>query len=201
MVGSIFRRAVLEETGAGWEEWIHRLDRRVDGTWSHDRIVAFLADEYKLAPDWSEIVALLYEQTMGRVPTGQTASAGVQIGVRRAMPVAKEQAWRFLTSPEGVRLWIGELPSLPLEAGQTYRSEEGTFGQMRVVVPFQKLRLTWQRRDWDNPSTLQMYLLSNRSGTTTISFHQEKLDDIYMRELMRRHWEDVLDAIRDKLVR
>nr|WP_275984001.1 SRPBCC domain-containing protein [Paenibacillus hamazuiensis] len=134
---------------------------------------------------------------MGRKPVGQTADAGVQIGVRRTLPVSKEQAWAFLLSPEGLRLWIGELSSLPLQAGERFMSADSTSGQIKSVVPMQKIRMSWQPKEWDNPSTLQLYVLSSGSNKTTISFHQEKLDDIYMREAMKSHWEQVLDKIRE----
>ncbi|WP_197258951.1 SRPBCC domain-containing protein [Paenibacillus dendritiformis] len=186
MVGSQCREAIASNTGQAWEEWIDQLERGVDPAWSHERIVRHIAGEYDVSPEWSDMLALLYGQKLGRVPVGQTASAGVQIGVRRTMPVSKDKAWTFLLSPEGLPCWLGTLPSLPLQVRLEYVTEEGTRGQIRSVIPEQKLRLTWQPQGWEHPSTLQVYVLSKSPGKTTISIHQEKLDDIYMRELMRR---------------
>lgn len=91
------------------------------------------------------------------------------------------------------------MPAFHLQVGYRFVSTEGTFGELRVVKPYEKLRMRWQRREWENPSTLQIYLLSRRLDRTTISFHQEKLDDAYMREVMRLHWEEVLSKIEEKL--
>ncbi|UUZ82872.1 SRPBCC domain-containing protein [Paenibacillus sp. P26] len=199
MAGAIFRKAVAEETGRTWEEWVRGLDQEVEVSWSHGQIAEYLSDAYGLSDVWRETLATMYERQMGRKPVGVTASAGVQIGVRRTPPVAKEEAWRFLTSPEGLKLWIGKLSAFELQKGFKYESKEGTFGELRVVNPMDKLRMTWQRLDWDQPSTLQIYLLSGGPGKTTVSFHQEKLEDLYMREVMKRHWEEVLDQMNERL--
>lgn len=131
-------------------------------------------------------------------PVGQTAAAGFQIGVRRTLPIARELAWHLLTSQELVKMWLGTLPSLTLQAGHTFRTEEGICGEMRVVKPMEQLRLTWQRPEWSHPSTLQIRLLSSQPDKTTVSFHQEKLADSFVREEMKRYWEGVLATMIEK---
>jgi uncharacterized protein YndB with AHSA1/START domain len=199
MVGSVFKQRVKEKTGVAWEEWERVLDLEVDPSWSHEQLVQHLTDKHGIVLEWSEWLALMYGQKIGRKPVGQTASVGFQIGVRRTLPISKEKVWDFLISSAGLKLWIGEVPMFHLQVGHQFASAEGTFGELRVVKPFEKLRMRWQRREWENPSTLQIYLLSSRPDRTTISFHQEKLDDAYMREMMRLHWEDVLRKIGEKL--
>ncbi|MBQ4899763.1 SRPBCC domain-containing protein [Paenibacillus sp. Marseille-P2973] len=132
---------------------------------------------------------------------GQTKAAGFQIGVRRTFPVSREAAWAFLLSTEGLKLWLGDLSSLELEPGHQYTTEEGNFGELRVVKPLEQLRLTWQRKGWSQPSTLQIRLIPNPSHAdkTTISFHQEKLTDAWAREEMKQHWEAVTAAIMEQV--
>lgn len=125
-------------------------------------------------------------------PVGQTASVGFQIGVRRTLPIPPQQAWGILTSSEGLRLWLGDLPTLGLEPGYRYITQEGTSGEVRVVKPLQQLRLTWQPEGWARPSTVQIRLLSSDPEKTTISFHQEHLADATARAEMKRRWEAVL---------
>ncbi|WP_261800132.1 SRPBCC domain-containing protein [Paenibacillus sp. PAMC21692] len=129
---------------------------------------------------------------------GQTASAGFQIGIRRTLPISPEQAWAFLTSSEGLKLWIGTVSFRKLKEGETFISEEGITGQFRVVKPPRQIRLKWGKTGWDKPSTLQIRLLSDKPDRTTISFHQENLDHPGTREQMKLHWEDVLNAVREK---
>ncbi|MGG4456225.1 SRPBCC family protein [Brevibacillus porteri] len=130
---------------------------------------------------------------------GQTAATGFQVGVRRTMPITPEQAWAFLTSSDGMKLWIGHVSNLTFSEGETFTSSEGISGQFRVVKPFWQFRLKWSMKDWEKPSTLQIRLLSDKPDRTTISFHQENLDHENTREQMKLHWEEVLNEIRQKV--
>lgn len=132
---------------------------------------------------------------------GQTASAGFQIGVRRTFPISQEQAWDLLVSPEGLKLWLGDLSALELQVGQGYTTKEGISGELRVVKLFQQLRMTWQPRGWEKSSTLQIRIIPNPTNAdkTTISFHQEKLKDVYTRECMKKYWEEAATRIMEKV--
>ena len=199
MAGSIFKRDVKTATGRSWEEWITELGREVDPLWSHEQMKNHICEAHQVSEDWGEWIAVMYEQIMGRTPVGTTKDAGVQIGIRKTFAVTKEKAWNFLVSLEGLTLWIGEATSFTLQKGHEYESKEGVSGKITVVVPYQKLRMTWKRSEWDSPSRLQIYLLSASSGKTTISIHQEMLEDVYMREMMRRYWEETLNKIENLL--
>jgi hypothetical protein len=59
--------------------------------------------------------------------------------------------------------------------------------------------MKWKLPEWEKPSRLQLYLLPTDSGKTTIAIHQEMLDDVYVRELMRRFWADKLEQIKNYL--
>ncbi|MGO4541889.1 SRPBCC family protein [Paenibacillus sp. 2TAB19] len=128
-------------------------------------------------------------------PVGKTASVGFQIGVRRTLPITPEQAWSFLTSPEGLRLWIGTVSGLSFKEGETFTSEEGITGQFRVVKPEKQLRLKWGRNDWEKLSTLQIRLIPIKPDRTTISFHQENLDHSGTRDQMKQFWENALNEM------
>ncbi|MFB9329961.1 SRPBCC domain-containing protein [Paenibacillus aurantiacus] len=125
---------------------------------------------------------------------GLTAASGYQIGVRRTLPWSQEQAWDFLTSPEGLRLWLGEVAPPRYQVGETFEAAGGVSGEFRVVKPFEQLRLRWKRASWGTPSTLQIRLLMAKSGTT-VSFHQEQLASAELREEMKTLWEDALGAM------
>ncbi|CAG7654839.1 SRPBCC domain-containing protein [Paenibacillus allorhizosphaerae] len=198
MAGSIFKQDVKEATGLEWEQWVMKLQQTVNASWSHEQIKDHIGEQFGVTDDWAEWLAVMYGELLGRIPVGVTKDAGVQIGVRRTIDMTKEQAWHFLTSPQGMALWIGNVTSFQWHKGSEFVSEEGVSGKLTVVTPFQKLRLTWKRPEWDKPSRLQIYLLSTSSGKTTIAFHQEMLEDIYMRDMMKRHWEQVLGQIKNE---
>jgi uncharacterized protein YndB with AHSA1/START domain len=73
-----------------------------------------------------------YEKARGRRVGGQTADAGFQIGVSRTFAVTPDEAWRFMTSPQGMRLWLGHVQSLELAPGTGYRTAQGTTGEIRT---------------------------------------------------------------------
>ncbi|WP_274361434.1 SRPBCC family protein [Paenibacillus thermotolerans] len=130
-------------------------------------------------------------------PVGLTASAGYQIGVRRTLPITKEQAWDYLTSPEGLQSWLGDAPGISFAAGERYRTAEGTTGEMRVVKPYEQIRMKCRFAQWEKESTLQIRIIPAGERKTTVSFHQENLADGIVREEMKRRWELVLDRLAD----
>lgn len=126
---------------------------------------------------------------------GQTKSVGFQVGVRRTLPVSRENAWALIIDEEGLHSWLGKGTTLILEPGQKYHSKTGA-GEIRIVKPLEQLRLTWQKEGWGRPSTIQIRILPKENNKTTISFHQEHLADQTVREEMKRYWETVLDSIK-----
>jgi len=196
MVSAVFRRAVRDATGIAWEEWVARLKQTVDPSWSHERMKGHICETYRISDEWGEWLAVLYGQAaLGRTPVGVTKDAGVQIGVRRTWEADRGRLWHFLMSPRGAALWIGTLSDFRPERGFEFASTEGITGKIAVIRPLHRLRTTWKRPEWDRPSRLQITLLSTNTGKTTVAIHQEMLEDVYLRELMRRHWEATLNRI------
>ncbi|NEW06752.1 SRPBCC domain-containing protein [Paenibacillus sp. SYP-B3998] len=130
---------------------------------------------------------------------GQTATVGFQIGVRRTLPVSPEEVWKVLTSPEGRQDWLGNLEDVRFTESHNYETVEGTTGEFRVVKPLHQIRLTWQPKNWPQPSTLQIRLIAIQAGRTTISFHQEKLAGEQQREAMKLRWEIAIANLHDRI--
>ncbi|KQL33655.1 SRPBCC domain-containing protein [Psychrobacillus sp. FJAT-21963] len=129
---------------------------------------------------------------------GQTKTAGFQVGVRRTFPISQEKAWELITSEEGLKLWLGESTNVFLKPSQKFVTKTVT-GQIRVVKTQQQLRLTWQKVEWLKPSIVQIRFIPRDSNKTTISFHQENLNDSITREKMKVYWEKVLDEVRERI--
>ncbi len=125
---------------------------------------------------------------------GLTQDAGWQIGVQRSVPAPLNEVWEFLLSPEGLAVWLGPGARLSPQKGATYRTEEGTSGEVRGYRELQKIRLSWQPRDRAEPCILQVAVTSNATGTA-IRFHQERLAGSTERAQMRRHWQQVLSVL------
>ena len=126
---------------------------------------------------------------------GKTKDVGFQVGVRRTFPISLEQAWKYLTSREGMEIWLGVADNFHLIKGATYQAQGGASGEVRVVNRLENIRVTWQPKQWSQPSTIQVRVIPSGRDKTVVSFHQEKLPDATAREQMQSHWTDVLDEL------
>jgi uncharacterized protein YndB with AHSA1/START domain len=188
--------AVEKATGKSWRAWAEAIDAAGGRDWSHKEIVAFLK-ERGLSGWWQQQVAVGYEKAHGRRVLGQTADAGFQVGVTRTFEASPERVWAVLTSPEGLKVWLGEAPGVTVEAGRPYRTVDGVAGEFRVVKPTDRLRMTRNASGEAGQSTLQISLMASKAGKTSVTFHMEKLADADERETMRRRWTDVLERLRE----
>lgn len=127
-------------------------------------------------------------------PVGLTKDTGWQIGVRRTLPIALADAWKLITSPGGVALWLGGDGDLTLDENTTYKLNDGTAGEMRVFKPGSHLRLTHHPPGWPRPSTIQVRTIAS-GEKTTIAFHQEHLPGPDEREARRAHFQAALDQL------
>lgn len=129
-----------------------------------------------------------------RHTVGWTRDVGFQIGVRRTLEIPLEQAWRYLTSVDGLRIWLGDFSAAELTPGATYELADGSSGEIRVLAPNSHLRMTWQPRGWQRPSTIQLRVIP-KGERTTIAFHQERLPGAKEREERRAYYAAVLDEL------
>jgi uncharacterized protein YndB with AHSA1/START domain len=131
-------------------------------------------------------------------PVGLTKDAGWEIGVRRTLMIPHESAWELVTSPAGLRIWLGTEPDFRLAEGATYRLEDGTTGVVRVYVPMSHVRLTWHPPGWPRASTIQVRVLP-KDDRAVVAFHQEHLPGPTEREQRRAHFTAALDELKRML--
>lgn len=126
---------------------------------------------------------------------GKTQNTSFQIGVRRTFPISLEQAWKLIVSSEGIKLWLGDVEDFRLTKGQAYQTPDGAMGEVRVVNRCENIRLTWQLRDWQRASTIQVRVIPRGREKTVVSFHQEQLPGEVEREPMRQRWRKALGEL------
>lgn len=187
--------AVRKATGRDWAAWRHVLDQAGAQDWSHKQIVAHLSamePPSNLSGWWQQTVAVGYEKLTGRRIVGQTADAGFQVGVQRTLPLSLSDAWRLVMSDDAIRDWLGDIGDVKLAVGTQYGAADGTTGEIRVIKPNDRVRLTRQTDD-GSPSTLQIALTPVGENKTALRFHHERMRSATEREQMRQHWRAVLD--------
>ena len=187
--------AVRKATGRDWNEWTEFLDGLGAQGKNHKEIVALLAGQGELSNGWwQQSVAVGYEQAHGLRVVGQTADADFQVGVQKTLHVPPDGAWSLLVEGPGRDIWLGRVEGLEFRKGERYRTAEGVWGEIRSVVPGQRIRLTWRRADLAQASTLQLYLVAS-GEKTSVRFHQERLSSLEERERMRAHWREALERL------
>ena len=192
--------AVHAATGRDWPAWLEALDTAGAVDWDHKQIVAHLEGAHPEVDSgwWRQTIAVGYEQARGKRIIGQTADAGFQVGVQRSVTAAASEVWHVLTSrPE---LWLGVGASIAFRKGERYEvpasdDASAATGEVRVVKPGERLRMTWQPADWSSPATVQLTLTPSSSGKTAIRAHLERLPDAEAREAMRARWRQALEGI------
>ncbi|WP_375758387.1 SRPBCC domain-containing protein [Corallococcus exercitus] len=185
--------AVKEATGRDWKAWMRALDKAGAAGLAHKQLVALVSREVE-SGWWQQSIAVAYEQARGQRVVGQTAATGFQVGVVRTLPMTAPELWAWVTTqPER---WLGPGATLKAEPGGEYkvpkrRGSPGVRGEVRVVKPGQRLRMTWQPDGWTKPATLQLTLTPKAKGAS-LHVHMEKLPDAEAREAMRERWSKVL---------
>jgi uncharacterized protein YndB with AHSA1/START domain len=189
--------AVLKATGRTWDQWEELLDGLGAAERSHREIVALVAGHGgEVSGWWQQSVAVGYEKLKGKRKTGETADAGVQVGVQRTLEVNPERAWQLLTSAEGVRAWLGAGARLRFEEGERYRTDDGAEGEVRVVRPGRHVRLTRHPKGWPRPSTMQVRV-EGKGERAVIGFHEEHLPDLGERERRREHYAAAAETLKE----
>lgn len=183
MVSAVFQQAVKEATGTAWEEWIEKLERTLDLMWSHEQMKNHICGTFYLSDEWGEWLAVMYGQRLGRKPVGVTKDAGVQIGVRKTLAATKEtldrEHGRF---PAGKRIRL-------FFCG---RRDRPTYGRSAVRMA---------AHDMETSGMGQAVPAANPSAARVIGQNDGRdpsgnAGDVYIRELMRRHWEEALHRMR-----
>jgi uncharacterized protein YndB with AHSA1/START domain len=198
-LGRLSPDAVREGTGRDWADWLDLLDAAGAPGWDHRGIVDFLdRDHPEVSPWWQQSLAVAYERARGKRVVGQTADVGFQIGAQRSVAASSGRVWEVLvTRPE---LWLGAGATVVFEPGREYEVPPGEStpaarGEVRVVKPGDRIRMTWQPDDWPAPATLQVALTATAPGRTRLNAHLEKLPDAESREVMRERMRVAMERV------
>ena len=175
------------------------LDAAGAAGWDHKEIVAYLEHQHPEVTSgwWRQSITVGYEHARGKRVVGETADVGFQVGVQRRVAATAREAWELITSRPD--LWLGEGASVTFDEGERYEvppgenGAPGASGEVRVVKPGVRLRMTWQPEGWTAPATLQLTLSPSGSGKTAIHAHMEKLPDAEAREAIRTRWREALE--------
>ncbi len=122
---------------------------------------------------------------------GKTKDSGYQAGVRKTFDISHHDLWNFMFSEKGLHIWLGKISPDKLEINQPHSLANKNSFTITTFVPQSHLRMKWKKANWTNESILQLRFISNNKNST-ISFHQEKLQDNNQRNEIIAHWKNIL---------
>jgi uncharacterized protein YndB with AHSA1/START domain len=135
---------------------------------------------------------------MAAEQVGLTKDSGWQVGVRKTLPISPEKAWDFLFSKEIIRVWLGEVPTFPLQVGSNFSLKDDTEVKITVLSPGSHLRLSFRTPGCERPSIIQVRTIP--SGENTVfAFHQEQLPDWEARQDRKYYFQQALDDLESLL--
>jgi uncharacterized protein YndB with AHSA1/START domain len=198
-LGRLTPKAVRDGTGRDWSDWLDLLDAAGAAERDHRGIVEHLEREHpQVTAWWQQSLAVAYERARGKRAVGQTADVGFQVGAQRSVPTTAGRLWDVLTTqPE---LWLGAGAAVVFEPGRRYEvlpgeSGTGASGEIRVVKPGNRIRMTWQPEGWPEPAMLQITLSPAAPARTRLNVHVEKLPDAETREAMRERMRAAMERV------
>jgi uncharacterized protein YndB with AHSA1/START domain len=165
--------AVSNATGKGWREWFAILDQAGAAGLPHPDISRFLREDQGLSIWWSRMVAVGYEQTLGR-------RTGIWAGESHAA-----RAGRSFTAPVTrlYRAWADE--------GLRRRWLPGQAVLIRKAVPEESMRITWT----DGVSGLNVRFGDDELLRSRVQVEHVRLRSSDQVQTMRVYWETALERL------
>ncbi|MBO9730630.1 MAG: SRPBCC domain-containing protein [Chitinophaga sp.] len=133
-----------------------------------------------------------------KTPVGLTSSQGWEMGIRRTFPISIHQAWELLFTPPILGVWLDNNANIAFQKGDSYTTSNGIHITVTAVTTTKVIRMKWQRENEPTASILQIRVIPVKEKTT-VSFHQEHLQNEADRERMKAYWENVLDKISEQI--
>lgn len=131
-------------------------------------------------------------------PVGKTKDVGFQFGLQKTFSISEQQAWDFMFSDSGLKIWLGDLET-GFSLQENFQTKSGIEGFVRVFEPYSHIRMSWKKKEWINRSTVQVRIIGKDKNKTLISFHQEHLLDSDQRAEMKAYWNEKMDRLSEEI--
>ena len=194
-IGRVSSASVEKHTGRSWAQWITLLDRANARHWPHSEITALLKVKYKLTPWWQQGVAMGYEIHVGKRIEGRSVKGTYGTVASKTLPLSQAQAWKYLSSPEGLALWLNPFAPFPWKKGAGYEVDGGVFGEVRTVKAPQRLRLSWREEQWPKASVVQLNVVPRPGEKCMVVVQHEGLPTELVKNKLRARWKKALQDL------
>ncbi|WP_374074509.1 SRPBCC domain-containing protein [Bdellovibrio bacteriovorus] len=194
-LANIRTETLKETTGKTWDQWIEFLNKAGAKHWTFQETVAHLGKKGKVQGWKRQWIAIGYEVATGKRMPGRSLKGDYSITVTRTIHIDHKKLWKFMASPEGIAMWLRPMSKFKLQIKHPYETDAGVFGEIRTMLANRRIRFTWQEGDWDRSTTVQMFLVPRKNGSTILCFMHEKLRDGRLREPLREYWSEIAEQV------
>jgi uncharacterized protein YndB with AHSA1/START domain len=184
-----------KHTGRTWDQWIALLDKAGGRSMGYRELNARLSVRHKLKPYWAMLIAMGYEIHIGRRVLGRNSKGEYGTVASKTIPLTKADAWEFLTSPEGMKIWLKPFAHFPFEKGRGFEVDGGVFGEVRTVKKGERVRFTWTGEEWPKPSVVQVMVIARKGEKSLVVIQHEKIPSMEMRNQLKEQWKESLGRL------
>jgi hypothetical protein len=164
--------AVRAKTGRTWQEWIDVIDKAGGRAMSHQEIGELLDRKFGVAPWWSQMVTVGYEQAVGKRVRLQKAD-GFAATASKTLKVSAASAFKAFNDPRTRESWLTD-----------------SFTIRKATAP-KSLRITWK----DGKSHVDVNIYAKGPRKAQVSLQHSKLTSARSATQMQRYWREALERM------
>jgi len=199
-IGRVSTTSVLKCTGRDWDEWVAILEKAGARNLEHKDIVLFLRAKYKPGPWWEQVVATCYEMHLGKKVEGRSSKGFYSTASTKTLPLDQKKLWKFMTSAQGLAIWLKPMAPVKIEKGAVFESEFGAFGEIRTLKAPERIRLSWRESDEGKASILMVLMHPRKGEKSLLIFQHDQLPNARLRLQMKSQWMEVLGYLADAVI-
>lgn len=169
--------ALQARTGRDWAAWIALLNSAGAAARTHREIVALLADGHDVAGWWAQMIAVGYEQALGRRKLNEKPT-GFEISVSKTLACGTVRAFSAFATPAARARWL----------------KGGTLDVHRKTPP-RSLRASWT----DGRKSISVNFYPKSAQRTQVTLQHAQLRDARTAARMKTFWRARLESLNELL--
>ncbi|MDR1833393.1 MAG: SRPBCC domain-containing protein [Propionibacteriaceae bacterium] len=115
------------------------------------------------------------------------------VAVSQVVSTSLKDTWKLLNTREGNEALLGKGGVIG-DKGDSWRSEEGTFGVIRSYHPLEQIRFYWYAAE-GAPKTVVDVLIAPEGEGTRISINHERVPWYFDTAKLQARWQEAIAAI------
>jgi uncharacterized protein YndB with AHSA1/START domain len=178
-LSGIAEATISARTGAGWAEWVRRLDAFGAAARPHRDAARHVHEAYGVPGWWSQTVTVGYERIRGLRAIGQRRGGGYEVNKSKTFPVPVARLFAAFADAKARKRW---LPGLAPVVRKATRDKS-----MRIR--------------WEDGTSVEAWFSPKGPAKSVVALQHTRLPDRARSDALRRFWGERLDALAEHLAR